>query len=107
MAELLTTEALVESFTQSMDMGLALSIDYDGLSRIVEPHAIGTNKAGRLCVRAYQVQGGSIRGEAMGWRMFDLSKIYDKPKLLDVKAEGPRDGYQRGDKHLPMIIKEL
>lgn len=101
------TSDIVETVSQAMDTGLALSVEYDGISRIVEAHAIGQNKAGRLCIRAYQTHGASLNGQPVGWKLFDVSKIYTLPKLLDVKTLGPREGYQRGDKGLPMIIKEL
>lgn len=106
---LLSTDelAVASLIARSMDSGLSLQLNYDGEPRLVEVHALGVSKAGKPCFRGYQVAGGSHSGEFEGWKMFSLGKVSEMPKLLDIHVEGPRDGYQKGDKGMIQVVKEL
>jgi hypothetical protein len=49
---------------------------YDGAIRMVEPYCHGANARGVEVLRAYQIAGGSVRGEHTGWKFFVVSKIH-------------------------------
>lgn len=78
-----------------------LSFSYDGVQRVVEPHAHGEDLDGDTSLRAYQV-----RGTGRGWRMFHTDKIYGL-SMLQEGFSGPRPGYNRNDQHLSLIYCQL
>lgn len=96
-----------------MDMEVAKAIrnhnlikfDYEGGSRLVEPHCYGITTAGNEGLRAYQVDGYSSSGK-MGWKIFDLSKARHM-QILDDTFKSPRLGYKSGDKGMSRIYQEL
>lgn len=100
-------QAIASLIARSMDSGLSLQVNYDGEPRIVEAHSLGISTAGKPCFRGWQVEGGSASGQFTGWKMFSIGKIQELPKLLDISVLGPREGYQRGDKGMSIIAKEL
>lgn len=84
-----------------------VAFTYDDDTRVVEPHAIGVNKAGETIIRAFQVRnfcGGD------GWRLFKLDKIEDD-LVLQVELEGsaltPREGYRMHDSQMVTIIAQV
>ena len=79
-----------------------LELRYDGFSRVVEVHAVGTTKDGHECMRAWQVRGGSDSGEPVGWKLFRLDEAFSA-HVTNEKSEAPRPGYKRGDKALTFI----
>lgn len=83
-----------------------ISLTYHSEERLVEVHALGISRAGKPCVRVYQVLGGAVFGEKTGWKMLSLSDI-DKPVLLDQISLAPRPGYNPGDKGMSSIIMEI
>jgi hypothetical protein len=99
--------AVASLIATSMDSKLSLHLEYDGEPRLVEVHALGVSKAGKPCFRGYQVAGGSNSGEFEGWKMFSLGKVSQMPKLIYREVGAPREGYQRGDKGMVQIVKEL
>ncbi len=82
-----------------------LEIEYDGGTRIVEPHCYGETTKGNEGLRVFQVDGYSSTGK-MGWKMYDLGKA-DKIIILDDTFDSPRPGYKRGDKGMSDIYSEL
>lgn len=52
-----------------------VEFDYDGGTRLVEPHCHGFGKTGKEFLRAYQVDGYSSSGQPEGWKLIDLSKV--------------------------------
>lgn len=82
-----------------------LNFHYDGELRIVEPHCYGITTAGNEGLRAYQTGGYSSSGK-FGWKMYDLQKAHDI-KVNDEQFDGPRSGYQSGDKGMSKIYAEL
>ena len=82
-----------------------LQIDYNGGTRIVEPHCYGVTTAGNEGLRVYQVDGYSSTSQ-MGWKMFDMSNA-SNVILLDRKFSGPRLGYKRNDKGMSKIFAQL
>lgn len=51
-----------------------LSFNYDGLPRVIEPHAHGTSSTGKEVVRGFQTDGKSSSGP-LGWRLWDVTKM--------------------------------
>ncbi len=82
-----------------------LEFVYDGLPRVIEPHAHGTSSTGKEVVRGFQTDGQSSSGP-LGWRLWDVAKM----ELLQVSEstfDNPRHGYVRGDKHMHPVHCEL
>jgi hypothetical protein len=83
-----------------------LRFTYDGLFRIVEPHAYGLSLTGNEVIRCYQTGGTSHSGKLPAWRLMEVAKIM----FLAVTQEhfvGVRPGYKRGDKDMTTIFCEL
>ena len=78
---------------------------YDGELRIVEPHCYGLTTAGNEGLRAFQIGGYSSTGK-FGWKMYDLGKA-ENITITQNQFEGPRPGYQIGDKGMSKIYSEL
>lgn len=81
-----------------------LEFEYEGYSRVVEPHCYGLTTKGNEAIRAYQVDGYSSSGR-MGWKLYDLSKA-DNFEILDDVFE-TRDDYKQGDKGMSEIFVEI
>lgn len=82
-----------------------IEFNYDGESRIVEPHCYGLSTKGNEVLRAYQVDGFSSSGK-MGWKLYDLGKANNINILEDI-FDKPRNDYKRGDKGMDEIYSEL
>lgn len=95
-----------EQARQALEAARRLEIRYSGTTRVVEVHAVGATRSGELIMRAWQVRGGSSRGEASGWKLFKLCDA-SMAKLLDEKSEAPRKGYRRGDPAMHSIAVEI
>lgn len=78
---------------------------YEGELRIVEPHCYGETTAGNEGLRAFQTGGFSSSGK-MGWKMYDLGKA-DDIEVTEETFDGPRPGYNPGDKGMSDIYAEL
>jgi hypothetical protein len=87
---------------EALHAGKRLSITYDGFSRVVEVHAVGTTKDGSPIMRAWQCRGGSQSGNPVRWRLFSLDKTWTY-SILDECSEAPRLGYKRGDRAIAFI----
>lgn len=99
--------SVADTAIKAMERGRRLSVEYDGMDRVVEVHAVGVSLAGRPCMRVYQVEGGSVSGEVYGWKLMTLSKIFNKPKILREKSDAPREGYRRNDAGMRYVFQEL
>ena len=82
-----------------------LSFTYSGLSRVVQPAAVGVTSAGNDAVRCYQVEGGHVT-PGHEWDLCVLSGISGLRTTGQRFAVDP-PGYRRGDKHLHPIYAEL
>lgn len=94
------------SLVNAIEAQLVLTLQYDGYSRTIEPHAYGENTDGTQLLRAYQTSGGSESGEYQGWKLFDLSKAYSVVVSKNSFAQARR-GYVKGDKAMVRIFAEL
>lgn len=90
----------------AMRTGVCLKLQYDGYSRIVEVHAVGESKKGNICMRVYQVAGGSVSGDSVGWKLMTIEKAYTV-HLTTMASEAPRQGYSRGDRDMTVIYGQL
>ncbi len=76
-----------------------LAITYDGHSRIVEVHCVGTSTAGNPVMRAWQVSS-TKPGAVPEWRLFKLSKAW-RYAVMDEISQAPRPGYKPRDSAIP------
>jgi hypothetical protein len=90
----------------ALEAGKCLEIGYDGYSRVVEVHAVGTTTKGHPAIRVWQVRGGSVSGEKAGWKLLKLDEA-GAIRMLDEKSSAPRPGYKRGDKDMSHIICQV
>lgn len=102
-----TEKQVLKIASKALKMGKVLSLEYDGLPRIVEVHAIGLSKAGRMSMRVYQTTGDSLKGNTEGWKLLSVGKILEAPKLLDTNSSAPREGYQQNDASMIEIVDQL
>lgn len=90
----------------ALKSGLCLELRYDGFSRIVEVHAVGISTAGNPCMRVYQVSGGSVSNEPVGWKMMTLDKAFSM-HLTEQDGLAPRQGYAANDRGMSVIHAQL
>jgi hypothetical protein len=81
-----------------------LELRYDGFSRVVEVHAVGLSKERHWLMRVWQVRGGSVHNEPVGWKMMRLDEGYSA-HIFDEESMAPRPGYKRGDRAMESGIK--
>ena len=91
---------------QAIEKKLCLELSYDGFSRMVEVHAIGESSAGHVVMRAWQVEGGSVSNERMGWKMLRIDEVRSCI-LSGVSSDAPRPGFKRGDRQMRVIFAEV
>ncbi len=90
----------------ALRQGKRLELRYDGFSRVVEVHAVGTTKEGNHVMRVWQVSGGSQSGERVGWKLMRLDETFSA-HVIDEESEAPRRGYNRGDKAMSSIACQI
>ena len=79
-----------------------IQIHYKGALRVVEPHLVGRNVKGNICLSAFQIAGGS----GNGFRLFVLDQIAAAEATGDG-FDGPRPGYNRNDLTMVDVIARL
>ncbi len=82
-----------------------LSFSYDGMNRVVEPHALGITSKENTVLRCYQIQGGH-KNNNHTWDLCSLKKIVNLSTTGNTFI-GPRLGYKKGDKAMITILAEL
>ena len=90
----------------ALRQGKCLELRYDGFTRIVEVHSVGTSGDGHDLMRVWQVRGGSVSNERTGWKLFRLDETFS-PHISAEKSYAPRNGYKRGDKAMQFIDCEI
>lgn len=83
-----------------------LQLQYDGFVRVVEVHAVGISTAGNPCMRVYQVRGGSVSNEPVGWKMMTLDKSFTM-HVIEEASQAPRPGYAKNDRGMSKIYAQL
>ena len=90
----------------ALQNGRVLELQYDGYFRGVEVHAVGVTKDGNSIMRVYQVSGGSVSNEPIGWKLLRLDEATGAA-VTKVKSFAPRAGYNRQDKAMAQITCQL
>lgn len=83
-----------------------LQLDYNGSTRVVEPHIYGLDTHGHEALSAYQVTGGSLSGENIGWKTFEIGKIRHL-RLLSSRFNRPRPEYNAADAKFESVYTQL
>jgi predicted DNA-binding transcriptional regulator YafY len=78
-----------------------LQFTYEGSLRLVEPHVYGEYQDGYRVLRAWQ------RSPALtGWKLFREDKM-SGIRTSDMRFDGPRADYKRGDKTIRPVYAAL
>jgi len=95
-----------ETACEALRKGVCLELRYNSYARVVEVHAVGISTAGNPVMRAWQIRGGSVSNEPVGWKLMRLDEAMGAA-LTNERSEAPRPGYKPGDKGMQQIICEL
>jgi hypothetical protein len=71
---------------EALQAGKRLRVTYDGYSRIVEVHAVGTSRDDNPLMRVWQCSGGSVSNEPIGWKLMRLDKTWSFV-IMDERSE--------------------
>jgi hypothetical protein len=88
---------------QALNSGLVLQLQYDGYIRDVEVHAVGYSSKDHGLMRVWQVAGGSVHNEPVGWKMLRLDEA-SGAFITQQRSLAPRPGYNPRDKAMSRII---
>ena len=91
---------------EALAKGVCLRVAYDGFFRIGEVHAVGISTAGHPVMRVWQVRGGSVHGQPVGWKLLRLDEATGVA-LTDEPSGAPRPRYRRGDREMATIICQV
>ena len=89
-----------------MDQRICMAVDsrriltfyYDGLPRVIEPHAHGTSSKGNEVVRGFQTHGESSKG-TLGWKLFTVAKM-ESLQTSESSFDAPRPDDVKGDRNM-------
>jgi hypothetical protein len=95
-----------ETACDALRAGKRLELRYDGFSRVVEVHAVGTTKDNNWIMRVWQVRGGSKSNERVGWKIMRLDEAISA-HVTNENSDAPRGGYKRGDSAMQFIRCEI
>lgn len=96
---------MLSSIIAAIQNRQVLSLTYDGIDRIVEPHTVGVSKTGNDVLRCYQTAGGHIT-PGHEWDLLLLNKIRYLT-ATGMTFSTPRPGYKKGDRGMTKIYAEL
>lgn len=86
--------------------GHLLQLQYDGFVRLVEVHAVGFTKDDNAIMRVWQVSGGSVSNEPIGWKLLRLDEA-SGAVVTTHRSQAPRTGYKPGDPAMKIITCQL
>jgi hypothetical protein len=95
-----------ETACQALRAGKCLAVSYDGYSRVVEVHAVGYSEEGHALMRVWQVRGGSVSNEPVGWKLLRLDEVRGVSITSETSA-APRPGYRHNDRSMARIVCQL
>lgn len=90
----------------ALKQGKLLELRYDGFVRSVEVHAVGRSRKGEIVIACWQVRGGSVSNEPVGWKLMKVAEV-GSAVTTDEASQAPREGYRRGDRRMAEIFCEL
>jgi hypothetical protein len=91
---------------EALAAGCVLQLQYDGYFRMVEVHAVGITKDSNEIMRVWQVSGGSVSNEPVGWKLLRLDEATGAV-VTKERSAAPRHGYKRGDPIMRRILCQL
>ena len=91
---------------QALRSGHILQLQYDGFTRDVEVHAVGFTKDDNAIMRVWQVGGGSVSDEPVGWKLLRLDEATGAV-VTDRRSQAPRAGYNAGDPAMKVVTCQL
>ncbi len=91
---------------QAILAGKCIQLTYSDYIRVVEVHAAGYTKDENAVIRVWQVRGGSVSNEPVGWKLMRLDEA-ESMHIIDEDSQAPRQGYKRDDKHIPRIMGQI
>jgi hypothetical protein len=86
--------------------GHVLQLRYDGYTRDVEVHAVGFTKDDDAVMRVWQVAGGSVSNEPVGWKLLRLDEAAEAV-VTTARSMAPRAGYNPADPIMKIITCQL
>ena len=97
---------LVQVACEALRSGHILELQYDGYVRLVEVHAVGFTKDDNPIARVWQVSGGSVSNETVGWKLLRLDEATGAV-ATHQKSLAPRPGYKPGDPVMQQMTCQL
>jgi hypothetical protein len=97
---------LVQTACAALRSGHVLELQYDGYSRLVEVHAVGFTEEENPIMRVWQISGGIVNEEPIGWKLLRLNEA-TRAVVTNQKSLAPRPDYQTGDKVMQVITCQL
>lgn len=98
---------MLQTIADAIQNKRVLEFIYDGLPRVVEPHAVGYSRAGHGLLRCYQIAGESHHPPIPDWRLMTVSKIRSLAVVPNRYFTSPRPDYKRGDSAMARIYAQL
>ena len=89
---------------EAITVAKRLELRYVGYLRVVEVHTVGRSKEGYWLMRDWQVRGGSVSNEPVGWKLLRIDVSFSA-HLINEESKAPRPGYKRGDPAMTGGIK--
>jgi hypothetical protein len=97
---------LTQTACEALRSGHLLELQYDGYSRMVEVHTVGFTNDDNAIMRVWQVSGGSVANEPVGWKLLRLDEA-NGASVTHQRSLAPRDGYKAGDPVMKVITCQL
>jgi hypothetical protein len=83
-----------------------ISLTYNGISHVVEPHVYGLCSKGEELLRCYQVEGDRISNQLNDWNLLIVSNI-EKLTMLENGFISARPGYVKNDEEISFVYDQL
>ena len=90
---------------EALRSGHVLELRYDGYSRSVDVHAVGFTKEDNPVMRVWQISGGSVSNEPVGWKLLRLDEATEA--VVTQRSLAPRPGYNPGDPVMQQMTCQL